>query len=104
LLKELSDSHAVCNSLKSENHVLIAKNKSLQNDLIETRHHLSTFSSEKLNQMLHAQKRSSDRSGLGFDKTASCSSNHASTSKIVFVKPVEVEKSSGEEKPAVAPA
>jgi hypothetical protein len=103
LLKELSDSHAVCNYLKSENHVLIAKNKSLQNDLIETRHHLSTFSSEKLNQMLHAQKRSSDRSGLGFDKTASCSSNHASASKIVFVKPVEVEKSSGEEKPAVAP-
>jgi regulator of replication initiation timing len=103
LLKELSDSHAVCNSLKYENHVLIVKNKSLQNDLIETRHHLSTFSSEKLNQMLHAQKRSSDRSGLGFDKTASCSSNHASTSKIVFVKPVEVEKSSGEEKPAVAP-
>jgi hypothetical protein len=103
LLKELSDSHAVCNSLKSENHVLIAKSKSLQNDLIETINHLSTFSSEKLNQMLHAQKRSSDRSGLGFDKTASCSSNHASTSKIVFVKPVEVEKSSGEEKPAVAP-
>jgi hypothetical protein len=103
LLKELSDSHVVCNSLKSEIHVLIAKNKSLQNDLIETRHHLSTFSSEKLNQMLHAQKRSSDRSGLGFDKTASCSSNHASASKIVFVKPVEVEKSLGEEKPAVAP-
>jgi hypothetical protein len=71
LLKELSDSHVVCNSLKSENHVLIAKNKSLQNGLIETRHHLSTFSSEKLNQMLHAQKHSSDRSGLGFDKTTS---------------------------------
>jgi hypothetical protein len=48
------------------------------------------------------RKRSSDRSGLGFDKTASCSSNHASTSKIVFVKPVEVEKSSGEEKSAAA--
>jgi hypothetical protein len=53
LLKDLSDSHVVCNYLKSENHVLIAKNKSLQNDLIETRNHLSTFSSEKLNQMLH---------------------------------------------------
>jgi hypothetical protein len=103
LLKELSDSHVVCNSLKSENHMLIAKNKSLQNDLIETRNHLSTFSSEKLNQMLHAQKHSSDRSGLGFDKTASCSSNCASTSKIVFVKPVKVEESSGEGKPTVAP-
>jgi hypothetical protein len=103
LLKELSDSHAVCNSLKSENHMLIAKNKSLQNDLIETRNHLSTFSSEKLNQTLHAQKRSSDRSSLGFDKTASCSSNCAPTSKIVFVKPVKVEESSGEGKPAVSP-
>jgi regulator of replication initiation timing len=103
LLKELSDSHVVCNSLKSENHMLIAKNKSLQNDLIETRNHLSTFSSEKLNQMLHAQKRSSDRSGLGFDKIASCSSNRAPTSKIVFVKPVKVEESSGEGKSAVSP-
>jgi hypothetical protein len=103
LLKELSDSHAVCNSLKSENHMLIAKNKSLQNDLIETRNHLSTFSSEKLNQILHAQKYSSDRSGLGFDKTASCSSNRSPTSKIVFVKPVKVEESSSEGKLAVSP-
>jgi hypothetical protein len=102
LLKDLSDSHAICNSLKYENHVLIAKNKSLQNDLIEIRNHLSTFSSEKLNQMLHVQKRSSDRSSLGFDKTASLSSNRAPTSKIVFVKPVKVEESSGEGKPVVA--
>jgi hypothetical protein len=87
LLKDLSDSHAVCNSLKFENHVLIAKNKSLQNDLIETRNHLSTSSSENLNQMMHIQKRSSDKSGLRFDKTASLSSNHAHTSKIMFVKP-----------------
>ena len=49
LLKSLSDSHVICNTLKSENHVLIAKNKSIQNDLIETRNHLNTFSSEKLN-------------------------------------------------------
>ena len=84
LLKDLNDSHAICNSLKSENHVLIAKNKSLQNDLIETRNHLSTFSSEELNQMLHVQKRSSDRSGLGFDKIASLSSNCTPASKIMF--------------------
>ena len=71
LLKDLSDSHVVCNTLKSKNHELIAKNKSLQNDLIETRIHLSTFSNEKLNQMLHVQKRSGDRSSLGFDKMAS---------------------------------
>ena len=70
LLKDLSDSHVVCNYLKSKNYVLIVKNKSLQNDPIETRNYLSTFSSEKLDQMLHVQKRFSDRSGLGFDKTA----------------------------------
>jgi hypothetical protein len=29
VLKDLSDSHVVCNTLKYENHVLIAKNKSL---------------------------------------------------------------------------
>jgi hypothetical protein len=102
LLKTLSDSHAVCNTLKSKNHVLIAKNKSLQNDLIETRNHFSTFSSEKLNKMLHVQKRSSDRSGLGFDKTASLSSNCASTLEIVFGKPVKVEESSSEGKQVVS--
>ena len=99
----MSDSHAVCNSFKSENHVLIAKNKSLQNDLIETRNHLSTFSSEKLNQMLHVQKHSGDRSGLGFDKTASISFNCASTLEIVFVKPIKVEEPSGEGKPTISP-
>jgi hypothetical protein len=101
-LKDLSDSHAVCNSLESENYVLIAKNKFLQNDLIETRNHLSTSFSENVNQMMHIQKRSSDRSGLEFDKTASLSSNHAPTSKIVFVKPFKVKESSSEEKPTVA--
>jgi hypothetical protein len=48
LLKSLSYLHDVCNNLKFENHVLIAKNKSLQNDLIASRNHLSKFSSEKL--------------------------------------------------------
>ena len=53
--------------------------------------------------MLHVQTRSSDKSGLAFDKTASLSSNRAPTSKIVFVKPVKIEESLGEGKPAVAP-
>ena len=97
LLKSLSDSHVVCNTLKSENHVLIAKNKSLQNDLIVSRNHLSKFSSETLDKMLQIQKHSSDRFGLGFDKTTSLSSNRASTSKTGFIKPVKVEESSSEE-------
>ena len=52
--------------------------------------------------MVHVQKRSSDRFDLEFDKTASLSSNCASTSKIVFVKPVKLEESSGEGKPTIA--
>jgi hypothetical protein len=82
--------------------VLIAKNKSLRNDLIASRNHLSKFSSKKLDKMLHIQKHSSDRSGLGFDKNASLSSNRTSTSKIVFVKPMKVEESLGEGKPTIA--
>ena len=62
LLKSLSDSHVVCNTLKSESHVVIAENKSLQNNMVESRNHLSNFSSEKLNKMLFVKKRSSDRS------------------------------------------
>jgi hypothetical protein len=52
--------------------------------------------------MLHVQKCSSDRSSLGFDKTASLSSNHAYTSKTVFVKPMKVKESSSEGKQVVA--
>ena len=101
-MKSLSNSHAVCNTPKSEIHVLIAKNKSLQNDLIASRNHLSKFFSEKLSKMLHIQKHSSNRSDLGFDKTASLSFNPASTSEIVFVKPMKVEESTGEGKQAIA--
>jgi hypothetical protein len=61
--------------------VLIVKNKSLKNDLVESRNHLSNFSSEKLQKLQHVQKHSSDRSGLGFDKTAHMYSNLASTPK-----------------------
>ena len=92
MLKSLSDLHVVCNTLKSENHVLIAKNKSLQNDMVESRNHLSNFSSEKLNKLLHVQRHSSNIFGLGFNKIAHMTYNLASTQKTVFVKPVIVEE------------
>ena len=91
-LKSLSDSHAVCNTLKFENHVLIAKNKSLQNEMDESKKHSGNFSSEMLNKLLHIQKHSSDRFGLRFDKTVHMSSNLAYTPKTMFVKPVIVEE------------
>jgi hypothetical protein len=67
LSSTLTDSHAIHDTLKSENHSLIAKVKSLENDLNDSRNHLKTFSNEKLNHMLHNQKHSFDRTGLGFE-------------------------------------
>jgi hypothetical protein len=88
LLENLADYHAICNTLKSENALLIVKFKSLENELIESKTHLKKFSSDELDKMLHDQKPSFDRTCLGFDKLiASSSSNVASSSKIMFVKP-----------------
>jgi hypothetical protein len=61
LSSTLTNSHAIHDTLMSENHMLIAKVKSLENDLNESRNHLKKFSSEKLNHMLHNQKHSFDR-------------------------------------------
>jgi hypothetical protein len=43
------------------------------------------FSNEKLHHMLHNQKHSFDRTGLGFDKSVVSSTN---VSKLMFVRPV----------------
>ncbi|XP_059429117.1 uncharacterized protein LOC132162924 [Corylus avellana] len=103
LLNDLGDSHAIYNTLKSENHVLITKVKSLEKELDESRNHFKKISSKKLDDMLKNQKSSCDKTGLGFDKVAA-SSNHASSSKIIFVKSQNVEETNGEEKPEVAPS
>jgi hypothetical protein len=66
LLETLSDSPAVCNTLKYENHVLIVKVKSLGNDLNDCRNHLRKFSNNELDKLLHDQKHYGDRSGLRF--------------------------------------
>jgi hypothetical protein len=79
----LTDSHVIHNTLKSENHILIAKVKSLENDLNDSKNHLKKFSSEKLNHMLNNQKYYFDRIGLGFDKSVV-----SSPSKLMFIKPV----------------
>jgi hypothetical protein len=75
LSSTLTDSHAIHDTLMSENHMLISKVKSLENDLNESRNHLKKFSSEKLNHMLHNQKYSFDRTRLGFDKYVVSSTN-----------------------------
>ena len=69
--------------------MLIAKVKSLENNLNESRNHMKKFSSEKLNHMLHNKKHSFDRTGgLGFDKSIVSFTNVAFPSKLIFVKPV----------------
>jgi hypothetical protein len=56
--------------------------------LIESQLHLGfLFFNDKLVQMLKGQKCSYDKIGLRFGKLAASSSNIASTSKTVFVKP-----------------
>jgi hypothetical protein len=94
----LTNLHAIHSTLMSENHMLIAKVKSLENDLNESRNHLKTFSSEKLHRMLHNQKHLFDRTGLGFDKSVVSSTNVASPSKFIFVKLVCKEESLSKKK------
>jgi hypothetical protein len=48
--------------------------------------------------MLHNQKHSFDRTGLGFDNSAIFSTNVASSSKMIFVKLVNKEDSLAEKK------
>jgi hypothetical protein len=98
LSSTLTESHAILDTLKSENHSLIAKVKSLDNDLNDSRNHLKKFSNEKLNHMLHNQKHSFDRIGLGFDKSVVSSTNVVSPSKSIFVKSVCKEKNLAKKK------
>ena len=88
LMNSLDECLTIRNTLIFENHMLIAKVKSLENYLNDSNNHLKNFSSDKLNQMLGNQKHSYDRIGLGFNKFVASSSLHvASTSKIMLVKP-----------------
>jgi hypothetical protein len=98
LVSTLTDSYAVHDPLKSENHSLIAKVKFLENDLNDSRNHLKTFSNEKLNHMLHNQKYLFDKTGLGFDKSVVSSTNVVSPSKFIFVKPVCKEENMAKKK------
>jgi hypothetical protein len=103
LSSTLIDSHAILDTLKSENHSLIAKVKSLENDLNDSRNHLKKFSNEKLNHMLHNQKHSFDRTRLGFDKSVVSSINVVSPSKLIFVKLVCKEENSAKKKEMLPP-
>jgi hypothetical protein len=86
LLDDLTNSNAVCNTLRSENALLIVRIKTLEKELCDSKTHLTKFSSEKLDKMLNEQKSFSDKTGIGFDRYAASSSSNSS-SKVMFVKP-----------------
>jgi hypothetical protein len=56
LLEDLTDSNAICNTLKSENALLIVENKALEKELCESKTHFTKFSSDKFDKMLNEQK------------------------------------------------
>jgi vacuolar-type H+-ATPase subunit D/Vma8 len=73
------------NTMKTERDTLLQKITDLEDKLMDAQLQLEKFSDNKLAQMLTGQKCSSDKTSLGY--VATDSSNIASTSRTVFVKP-----------------
>ena len=86
IVTKLSESHALIDSLKSENLVLGSKVDLLENKLKESETQLEKFSSNSLENMLHTHNSNCDKSKLSFDCHATLSSNNDFTSEIIFVK------------------
>jgi len=74
------------NTMKTKGDTLLQKITELEDKLMDAQLQLEKFSDNKLAQMLTSQKCSSDKTGLGY--VAIGSSNIASISKTVFVKPL----------------
>jgi hypothetical protein len=73
------------NTMKTERDTLLQKITELEDKLMDAQLQLEKFSDNKIAQILTGQKCSSDKTGLGYVITDS--SNIASISKTVFVKP-----------------
>jgi hypothetical protein len=73
-LRDLSKQHVKrLNKFEIERSKLIEKVTCLEDELNESQSHLNFFSNDELVQMLNDQKCSSDKSSLGFDKSAASS-------------------------------
>ena len=70
------------NTVKIENSSLVEKVKELENDLIFTREQLGRSSSSKLDEILSAQKSSSNKTSLGYIE-GGLSSKNSSTKFII---------------------
>ena len=83
-LTKFDEANQTIGALRFENNFLAEKTKKLEVELFQVRAQLERASSAKLDEMLSIQKSASDRTGLGYDFS---SSNNASTSTTVFVRP-----------------
>ena len=68
-----------------ENTSLEEKVKNLEVELSQVRTQIERMSSAKIDEVLSAQKPSSDKTGLGYVVSSSPSSSMASRSRIIFV-------------------
>jgi len=73
------------NTMKTERDTILQKITDLEDKLMDAQLQLEKFSDNKIAQILTGQKCSSDKIGLGY--VATDSSNIASTSRTVFLKP-----------------
>jgi hypothetical protein len=89
----LYESHALIDSLKSEDTMLIETIESLENELKESKDLLNKFSSDNLKSMLCVQKDVSNKPSLIVDNLG-VSTSHASNSemKSLFIKSVKVDE------------
>jgi hypothetical protein len=92
LIVQLSESHALIDSLKSENTMLFNINDTLENKLKESENLLKRFSSDNLKSMLCIHLDISNKPGLIVDDL-SASTSHASDSELDsnIIKPVIVD-------------
>ena len=85
LLVKLYETSRLVETLIVENTSLEEKVKNLEVELSQARTQIERMSSAKLDEVLSAQKPSSDMTGLGYDVSSGPSSSTASGSRTVFV-------------------
>ena len=85
MLVKLDETTRLVETLVVENTSLEEKVKNLEDEFSQARTQIERMSSAKLDEVLSAQKPSSDKTGLGYDVSSSPSSSTASVSRTVFI-------------------
>ena len=85
LLIKLNETTRLVETFVVENTSLEEKVKNLEDEFSQARTQIERMSSAKLQEVLSAQKPSSDKTGLGYDVSSSPSSSTASVSRTVFI-------------------